>query len=77
MRYILLDLSVEIYSQLKFTASLFFSYRAEAWTKRFDSEEAEKLDDFGKLLHNPKLNSAHAFLDRHLDWSGRLFIISI
>ncbi|MFW1956128.1 hypothetical protein ACG91D_11170 [Acinetobacter guillouiae] len=50
---------------MKFTASLFFSYRAEAWTKRFDSEEAEKLDDFGKLLDNPKLNSAHAFLDRH------------
>jgi len=30
LRYITLDLSVEIYSQLKFTASLFFSYRAEA-----------------------------------------------
>jgi len=69
--YIPLYLSVEIYS------IAIFSYRAETWMKRFDSEEAEKLDDFGKLLHNPKLNSAHAFLDRHLDWSGRLFIISI
>lgn len=71
MGYIPLYLSVEIYS------IAIFSYRAETWMKRFDSEEAEKLDDFGKLQHQPKLNSAYAFLDQRIDWSGRLFIIYI
>jgi len=78
LRYILLDLSVEIYSQLKFTASLFFSYclnriKIANWFVLIKLP----MDDFGELIHKPKLNSAHAFLDRHIDWSGRLLIISI
>ena len=48
---------------------LITGYRAEAWMKRFDIEEVEKLDYFGKLQHEAKLSSKYAFLDRRMDWS--------
>ncbi|MFT0695841.1 type VI immunity family protein [Acinetobacter bereziniae] len=48
---------------------LITGYRAEAWMKRFDIEEAEKLDYFGKLQQEAKLISKYAFLDRRVDWS--------
>jgi hypothetical protein len=69
------DISCLIY-QLKFTALLFFSYCLKLILNALISK-IEKLDDFGKLIHKAKLNSAHAFLDRHIDWSGRLLIINI
>jgi hypothetical protein len=36
--------------------------------KRFDIEEVEKLDYFGKLQHEAKLSSKYAFLDRRVAW---------
>ncbi|OEY94183.1 hypothetical protein BJD20_02880 [Acinetobacter proteolyticus] len=46
------------------------SYRAEAWMKRFDIKDDQKLEYFGKLQSEPKLNSKHAFLDRRIDWNN-------
>ncbi|MEG0482584.1 MAG: DUF3396 domain-containing protein [Acinetobacter sp.] len=43
-------------------------YRAEAWLKRFDIEDSEKIDYFAKLQSEPKLNSNYAFLDKRIDW---------
>lgn len=43
-------------------------YRAEAWLKRFDIEDSEKVDYFAKLQFEPKLNSNYAFLDKRIDW---------
>jgi len=48
--------------------SLIKGYRAEAWMKCFDIEDDEKLEYFGKLQHEPKLNNKYAFLDKHVDW---------
>lgn len=45
-------------------------YRAEAWMKRFDIKDDQKLEYFGKLQSEPKLNSKHAFLDRRIDWNS-------
>jgi len=47
---------------------LITGYRAEAWMKRFDIKDDQKLEYFGKLQSEPKLNSKHAFLDRRVDW---------
>jgi hypothetical protein len=44
-------------------------YRAEAWMKRFDIEDDQKLEYFSKLQDEPKLNAKHAFLERRIDWS--------
>jgi len=43
-------------------------YRAEAWMKRFDIEDDQKLEYFGKLQNEPKLNNKYAFLDKRVDW---------
>ncbi|WP_252727819.1 type VI immunity family protein [Acinetobacter sp. Ac_5812] len=45
-------------------------YRAEAWMKRFDIKDDQKLEYFGKLQSEPKLNLKHAFLDRRIDWNS-------
>lgn len=42
-------------------------YRAEAWMKRFDIEDDQKLDYFAKLQEEPKLNAKHAFLDKRME----------
>ncbi|NHB58339.1 DUF3396 domain-containing protein [Acinetobacter sp. 194] len=47
---------------------LITGYRAEAWMKRFDIEDDQKLEYFEKLQNEPKLNAQHAFLDRRIDW---------
>lgn len=49
-------------------APLITGYRAEAWMKRFDIKDEEKLEYFGKLQHEPKLNNKYAFLDKRMDW---------
>ena len=44
-------------------------YRAEAWLKRFDIEDSEKIDYLAKLQSEPKLNSKYAFLDKRINWN--------
>ncbi|MCU4416797.1 DUF3396 domain-containing protein [Acinetobacter bereziniae] len=48
---------------------LITGYRAEAWMKRFDIEDDQKLEYFAKLQDEPKLNSQYAFLDKRIDWN--------
>lgn len=49
-------------------APLITGYRAEAWMKRFDIEDDQKLEYFEKLQNEPKLSAQHAFLDKRIDW---------
>ena len=44
-------------------------YLANNWLARFDIEDDEKLEYFGKLQDEPKLNTKYAFLDKRVDWN--------
>lgn len=44
-------------------------YRAEAWMKRFDIEDEQKLEYFGKLQTEPKLSSVYAFPEKRINWN--------
>lgn len=48
---------------------LIVDYRAEAWMKRFDIKDEEKLNYFGKLQQEPKLSSANSFTDKRVNWN--------